>query len=64
VPPGDNGAQDKYVGRILYLKTSIVGDELLICFTTKGLSQTFRKTRLRTNGLTTLILKAIVVLDS
>jgi hypothetical protein len=26
-PPGDNSAQDKYVGRILYLKTSIVGDE-------------------------------------
>jgi hypothetical protein len=26
-PPGDKGAQDKYVGRILYLKTSIVGDE-------------------------------------
>jgi hypothetical protein len=25
--PGDNSAQDKYVGRILYLKTSIVGDE-------------------------------------
>jgi hypothetical protein len=26
-PPGDNSAQDKYVGRILYLKTSIAGDE-------------------------------------
>lgn len=26
-PPGDNGANEKYLGRILYLKTSIVGDE-------------------------------------
>jgi hypothetical protein len=50
-PPGDNGAHDKYVGRILYLKTSIVGDETADLLHHKGPFQTFRKTPLQTNGL-------------